>query len=157
MFVFIVAFRNKYNSFIWRQKCFIDLLKVKRVFQRSLSEIGHVYDYIYYQIWNSSWITRYCTTSYCKNFWYFSSFITSTLRWCNGVELWSRQREVGCSNPSRDSPSRKTGSDSSTAKRSAIGVSVIINGYHVSQEVLNSSFIDKRFFLIGKLILQYNN
>ena len=45
---------------------------------------------------------------------------------------------VGCSNPSRD---RKTGSDSSTAKRSAIGVSwvlgddhqTIINGYPMSQ------------------------
>ena len=39
-------------------------------------------------------------------------------RWRSGLERSPRKRKVGCSNPSRDRP----GSDSSTAKRSAIGV-----------------------------------
>ena len=65
---------------------------------------------------------------------------------------------VGCSNPSRD---RKTGSDSSTAKRSAIGVSVtggssemtIINGWPVSQYVWHAkepSLLNSRVPSIGQ-------
>ena len=38
------------------------------------------------------------------------------------LERWFRKEKVVCSNPSRNRP--KTGSDSSTAKRSTIGVSV---------------------------------
>ena len=46
-------------------------------------------------------------------------------RWRSGLERSPRKRKVGCSNPSRDRPkSLKRGSDSSTAKRSALGVSV---------------------------------
>ena len=40
------------------------------------------------------------------------------------VRSLRRMRKVGCSNPSRDSPNSKTGSDGSTAKHSATVVSV---------------------------------
>ena len=42
-------------------------------------------------------------------------------RWRSGLERSPRKRKVGCSNLSRD----KTGCDRSTAKRSAIGASVL--------------------------------
>ena len=47
-------------------------------------------------------------------------------RWRSRFERSPRKRKVGCSNPSRERPLEvvKTGSDSSTAKRSAAGVSV---------------------------------
>ena len=47
-------------------------------------------------------------------------------RWCTGLERSPRMRKAGCSNPSRDILLKvvKTGSDSSTAKHSALGVSV---------------------------------
>ena len=45
-------------------------------------------------------------------------------RWRSGLERWPRKQKVWCSNPGRDRPKSKTGSDSCTAKRSAIGASV---------------------------------
>ena len=44
-------------------------------------------------------------------------------RWRSGLERWPHKRKVGCSNPSRKKVV-KIGNDSSTAKRSAISVSV---------------------------------
>ena len=47
----------------------------------------------------------------------------------SGLERSPRQRKFGCSSPCRDRPkSQKAGSDSSTAKRSALGVSSRIHG-----------------------------
>ena len=40
----------------------------------------------------------------------------------SGLERWPCKRKVGSSNPAAKDLSRKTGSDSSTVKRSAIGV-----------------------------------
>ena len=46
--------------------------------------------------------------------------------WLSWLERSPRKRKVGCSNPSRDRPNFvKTGSDSSTAKRSVLRVNVM--------------------------------
>ena len=46
------------------------------------------------------------------------------LRWLCLYERSPRKRKVACSNPTSDKPVVKTGSESSTAERSALGVSV---------------------------------